>query len=71
MIHDYITTDSKDWVFSTFLHMPKEEFSKELETLVSARNIYQHNRMVNSFVFEYLDSVYDIARDVLVCKCIG
>ncbi|MEY8224241.1 hypothetical protein AALA46_27690 [Enterocloster aldenensis] len=68
---DYITTDTKDWAFATFAHMSKEEFSMELKILVSVRNLYLYDRMVDSFVFEYLDSVYDIARDVLVCKCIG
>lgn len=68
---DYITTDTREWAFSTFAHMPKEELSNELKTLVSARNVYMHDDMVDSFVFEYLDSVYDIVRDVLVCKCMG
>lgn len=70
MILDYITTDTKDWAFATFAHMPKEEFSMELDTLISARKVYMQNAMVDSFVFEYLDSVYEIMRDVLVCKAL-
>lgn len=68
MIQDYISTNTEEWVFSTFFHMPKEEFLKELEVLVSARKVYMQNAMVDSFVFEYLDTVYEIVRDVLVCK---
>ena len=67
---DYIVMDTRDWAFSMFARMPNDEFSNELKTLVSARNVYMHNDVVDSFVFEYLDTVYDIMRDVLVCKAL-
>ncbi|MEY8338651.1 hypothetical protein AALB16_11640 [Lachnospiraceae bacterium 62-35] len=68
---EYLTSDTKDWAFHTFSRMPKEELSKELEVLVSSRNMYLDSFMADSFVFAYLDTVYDVICDVLVMQCMA
>lgn len=71
MSKSYISSITEEWVFKLFSDMPNEEFTKYLQVLYSARRIYFDSDLVESFVFEYLDSVYEIMRDVLVCKALG
>lgn len=71
MSKSYISSITEEWVFKLFSDMPNEEFTKYLQVLYSARRIYFDSDLVESFVFEYLDSVYEIMCDVLVCKALG
>lgn len=71
MSKNYISSDTEEWVFSLYSHMPKEEFIKDLQALCSARRVYLKNGLADSFVFGYLDSVYEVMRDVLTCKALG
>lgn len=70
MSRDYITTDTEDWVYKVFCKMSDSEFATELNALKSARSNYLHggDGLVNSIVFEYLDNVYEIARDSLCTR---
>lgn len=64
---DYLTMDTKDWIFSVFLKMSDTELSKELTALRTAVGLYLvgDDDLVNSFVLTYLDDIYMIARDAL------
>ena len=33
MSKNYISSDTEEWVFSLYSHMPKEEFAKDLQAL--------------------------------------
>ena len=68
MLEHYITTDTTEWITEVFSKMTPFEFAYELLALRSALNLYLKGNgdLVDSFVREYLDSVYDIAKDVLV-----
>lgn len=68
---EYLTSDTKDWAFRTFARMSRQELSRELNVLVSSRNLYLDSFMPDSFVFAYLDTVYDILCDVLVMQCMA
>lgn len=73
MSEDYISTDTREWVYEVFCKMSDNEFATELCALESARANYLRggDGLHDSFVLEYLDSVYEIARDFLVDRCIG
>ncbi|WP_320993529.1 hypothetical protein [Enterocloster bolteae] len=71
MSKNYISSDTEEWVFFLYFHMSKEEFTKDLQALCSARRVYLQNELSDSFVFGYLDSVYEVMRDVLTCKALG
>lgn len=71
MSKNYISSDTEEWVFFLYSHMSKEEFTKDLQALCSARRVYLQNELSDSFVFGYLDSVYEVMRDVLTCKALG
>ena len=72
MSKDYISTDTRSWVYGVFCKMSDDEFVTELRALESSRTNYLRGSdgLHNSFVLEYLDSVYEIARDFLVDRCI-
>lgn len=67
---NYVTMDTKEWIFSAFIKMSDSEFSYELSALMTALNLYLTGNecLVDSFVREYLDTMYDIARDALVYR---
>ena len=67
---DYVTTATRDWVFGVYCNMDDCEFAEELAALKTARDEYLSGseKLVNSFVREYLDDMYDIARDALVYR---
>ena len=62
---ELISTDTKEWAYSVFSRMSDEEFSKELMIIVLVRKLYLDNAFVDSFVFTYIDDIYEIMRD---CK---
>lgn len=69
----YSATDTeKEWMFSIFAQMPKDVFIEELSALRSAYDLYfiGSTKLVDSFVLEYISDVYEIIRDVLVCRCL-
>lgn len=66
---ELISTDTKEWAYSVFSRMSDKEFSKELMIIVLARKLYLDNALVDSFVFTYIDDVYEIMRDILVANC--
>ncbi|MCC8024726.1 MAG: hypothetical protein LIP16_05435 [Clostridium sp.] len=65
-----ITTDTSEWIYKTFLNMPNDEFAMELKTLNTALDLYLtgEGNLVDSFVREYLDDLFEIARDALVSR---
>lgn len=68
----YITTHSDDWFFGAFSSMSNNEFATELCALNDSLDLYLSGDdvLANSFVREYLDEVFDIAKDALVAKFI-
>ena len=63
MSKDYISTDTRSWVYGVFCKMSDDESSR-------TNYLRGSDGLHNSFVLEYLDSVYEIARDFLVDRCI-
>lgn len=55
-------------LFHYLISMPEDQFVNELSSLCGAYFLYLRDEMVDSFVFEYLDSVYEVFRDALVYK---
>lgn len=72
MSSNYITTVTGEWLSDVFLKMTDSELSSELSAMRNARDFYLcgHGDPINSFVFEFIDNVYDIARDILVLRFI-
>lgn len=67
-MYELITTDTKEWAYSVFSRMSEEELSKELEIIILARKLYLDNFLADSFIYAYIDDIYEIIRDVLVDK---
>lgn len=72
MSSNYITTVTEEWLSNMFLNMTDLEFFNELSAMRNARDSYLcgDGDPINSFVFEFIDNVYDIARDSLVARFI-
>lgn len=70
MMMDYVTTTTREWAFETFCNMTELEFAEELTALKAVRDEYLKGSeiLVDSFIREYLDDMYDIARDALVYR---
>ena len=64
MSKDYISTDTRSWVYGVFCKMSDDEFVTELRALESSRTNYLRGSD------GLHDSVYEIARDFLVDRCI-
>lgn len=67
-MYELITTDTKEWAYSVFSRMSEEELSKELEIIILVRKLYLDNFLADSFIYAYVDDIYEIIRDVLVDK---
>ena len=67
---DYISTDTRQFAFSVFCKMSEKDLVKELTALKSTIDGYGVNGevLIDSFVFEYLNNVFDIAKDALVYR---
>lgn len=72
MSSNYITTVTEEWLSDVFLNMTDLELFNELSAMRNARDFYLcgDGDPINSFVFEFIDNVYDIARDSLVTRFI-
>lgn len=64
--YQFISTDTRESALNIFMDMPVNELEKEVEMLYATYHMYLDNYMADSFVFAYIDSVFDIAKDALV-----
>lgn len=74
---NYISTETYDSLFEFFSEMPLKRMCVEADLLCRARSVYWNESSnplcpdfcpIDSFVFEYLDAVWDVLRDALVVR---
>ena len=76
MAKEYICSDTRLDVFSLYANMPYEQLVKEATALYSAHSVYgdfctdSDISILDSHVFEILDTYLDILCDALLCRCI-
>ena len=73
MSQDYITTDTKGWIYRTFCAMSDNELAIHLKAIDTALDLFMTDEggLINSFVREYLDDLLMIAKDALVTRFVN
>lgn len=70
MFVDYLINDTRESISDFFLTMTDSELAEMLLSLRTACNAFNHGsyHLVSSSIYDYLETVYDIAQNVLTFR---